>query len=188
MNILIYFRDQKIISGAIFASGLIATLLLINYGTVQSADERVEFRKTNYNFTFQYSPQWNVYEIPGMSYLRVENFDIRALDALPFEQRRERSKDYFKLEIVVLPSEGLSLSEWVQNQNNSSVPLPKVLEQTNTEVAGYPAIYQIEQFGSLIHPVIFVLKDEHIYLFNLSGTYESFKPFADEIIESFQFK
>lgn len=134
-------------------------------------------------YTFQRPEGWNVYRIPGMSYERVENIDARTWDTLSQEQRQ----NYFKIEIVVLPRNGLSLHEWIAKQN-TYYPRPKVLEQKAMKVAGQFAVYQLEQFGSLVHPVIFIQKDDKIYLLNISNTYEKFQDKIDEFIENFKFK
>ena len=118
-----------------------------------------------------------------MSYTRLENLDARQLDTLPTDIQRQ----YFKIEVVILPVEGLSLSEWVHKQNTTSYPLPKVLEQHDIKVAGQPAIYQVEQFGTFVHPVVFIKKDEHIYLLNISSGGDEHKPTIDTFLKQFTF-
>lgn len=162
----------------------ISTISLSNkaFGEIPTS-EFDSYQKENSQYNFKYPPTWKIKEIPTMAYLRVENMDSDTLNSLPKEAR----KDYFKIEVVTLPSKGLSLNDWVQKQNTTSYPLPKVIEQKNIEVAGQPAIYQIEQFGSFMHPAVFIKKGENIYILNISSMDEKFKEQVEEFINNFQF-
>jgi len=149
-----------------------------------STDEFVEYIGQNPDFSFKKPSSWHVYEILDRSYVRVENLDGRSFKTLPAEIQRQ----YFKIEVVVLPNpSGLSLSDWVFKQNTTSYPLPRVLSQQSVEVAGQPAVYQIEQFGTLIHPVVFLQKDERIYILNISSRDERFKLATEKFIHNFEF-
>lgn len=144
----------------------------------------VQYTNHTGKYTTHYPREWRAYEIPSMSYVRFENIDADSLNSLSPSERN----NYFKIEVVTLPNQNnLSINEWVEKQNTTSYPLPKVLEQRDIEVAGLPAIYQVEQFGSLIHPAVFILKDQSIYIINIFPTYESHKEVVDDFIKNFQF-
>lgn len=146
--------------------------------------EFVQHVNTAQKFSVRYPSSWRAYEIPSMSYVRFENMDADSLNSLPQSERN----NYFKIEVVTLPNpNNLPLHDWVQKQNTTSYPLPKVLEQRNIEVAGQSAIYQIEQFGSLIHPAVFIMKDRSVYIINILNDDESHRSTIDDFIKNFQF-
>lgn len=147
-----------------------------------ATDQLVSYNSQNIDYAFKYPSTWNVYEIPGMSYLRVENIDARKLG----QYSKNIQNQYFKIEVIKLSSDGLSLKDWVNRQNTTSYPLPKVISQENIEVAGYPAIYQIEQFGSLVHPAIFVSKGDSVYILNILSSDAKYDQVVEEIINNFE--
>lgn len=134
----------------------------------------------HFDYTFAVPEGWDVYQIPSMSYQRVESFDARRIT-------EENSGDYVKIEIVALPANGLSLEAWVQRQNTESYPLPTVLEQKQVEVAGEPALYQLEQFGSSVSQAYFILKGDRVYLIIPSSADERFSATIRAFVASFAF-
>jgi hypothetical protein len=137
----------------------------------------------NPKFAFRYPSDWHTYEVPSISYVRVENIDSRTLKFLTNSEREK----YFKIEVVVLPSGGLSLNKWVEKQNTTSPPLPKILEQKEIEVAGHPAIYQLEQFGTHVSPAIFVAREDHVYIINPSSNKPEFREAISTFLANFAF-
>lgn len=147
------------------------------------ADSTRTYASERFGYELTYPKGWKVYEIPDMSYVRFENIDAHTLDSLS----KAKQSEYFKIEVVVLPAHNLPLDEWVDRQNTTSYPIPKVLEQETIDVAGYKGMYQMEQFGSMVHPVVFVLKDDRIYLFNISPNYKSYELEIEAFLRDFKF-
>jgi len=151
--------------------------------TREEASNTMTFNGYSEKYTFHYPDTWNVHETPNMSYVRLENINVRELNLLSKGERNQ----YFKIEVVELPANGLSLDEWVERQNIRSYWLSKILEKANLEISGHPAIYQLEQFGSLISPVFFIKKGGYVYIINPSNNDESHKPVIDDFLKSFKF-
>lgn len=149
---------------------------------VAISSSQVLYTDTRLGYSFKRPAEWRVYQVPSMSYARLENANAAQWDSLSDTQR----SNYFKIEVVVLPRNGFSLQEWVRRQNTTE-PRPNVLEQKDIEVAGYPALYQLEQFGSLVHPAVFIQKDDKIYILNISGTYGRFQKEIEDFITNFEF-
>lgn len=146
--------------------------------------ELVSYENAEGSYTFKHPALWNVYAVSSMSYMRLENLEAQSLESQPKDIQRQ----YFKIEMVKLSAKGLPLDEWVTRQNTTSYPLPKVVEQRNIEVDGHPAIYQVEQFGSFVHPVIFIEKGNFVYILNISSAADVFEPLIKEFIENFSFE
>lgn len=154
------------------------------YGDLTGANSPlVTYNDEKLGYTLTKPASWNVHTIPSMAYMRIENLDPNSLSSLPIEVARQ----YFKIEVVVLPADGLSLNDWVDRQNTTSYPLPKIVAQTPTVVGGEVAVYQFEQFGSFVHPVVFIKKNDQIYLINISSNSNVFKAVTDAFLKNFSF-
>lgn len=141
-----------------------------------------EFAHAKYAYATKYPKAWNMHDIPSMSYTRFENKVISS----DLHDHADAS-DYFKIEVVVLPRNGMFLDEWVRNQNTTSYPLPEVHEQQVIEVDGNKAIYQIEQFGNLVKPAIFIEKGEYVYIINPSNNKRENKAVLNLFLRDFKF-
>lgn len=177
---------------AVVGLGSVGAYVSAQHGETQQAQTFVTewdsktlttYSRDNTTYSFKHPDTWRVNEIPSMSYVRVENIDARTLDTLSRDVRDQ----YFKIEVVTLPRNGLSLNDWVEKQNTTSYPLPTVLEQKNIEVAGQPAIYQVEQFDSFVHPAVFVEKGDNVYIINISSNEGKYRTTVEEFIKGFSF-
>ena len=89
------------IFSALFAIGMLTFFSSVVFGNILVTDNKEaqswqEFRVYNDNggkYTFRYPESWHTYELPGMSYMRLENMDARLLSSLSEEARRQ----YFKI-------------------------------------------------------------------------------------------
>lgn len=131
-------------------------------------------------YSFRSPEGWNVSQAPVMGYTRVENFKS--------ENVTDRNEgDYFKIEVVALPSDGLGLNEWVERQVTTSYPLPVVQERGEMEIAGQRAIHQVEVFGSNTARVFYVAKGGTIYIIAASRAEDKYKVVVDEFIANLNF-
>ena len=144
------------------------------------------YNSVTQNYSFHHPASWQVYDRPDnlFPYLRIENFDSRGARS----QKKGEDQQYFKIEVVTLPNDkNLVLSEWIKELVTTSHPLPEVVEQKSIQVAGLPAIYQLERVGSFVHPVVYVQKNENVYLINILNSDSKFKIIVDNFLESFSF-
>ena len=197
-------KEFLIRKGAGKATVFSVTLLLLVVGSLLFSVTRAEFLSTEETqseqgmipnetlaiydrkeqYVFRYPSNWHIYEIPSMSYVRVENRDARTLGFLS----NSENKQYFKIEVVTLPAQGLSLDEWVKRQNETSHPLPNVLERKEIRVTGHPAIYQLERFGAHVSPAIFVANEDLIYIINPSSNKPEFEGIISIFLDNFVFE
>lgn len=152
-------------------------------GTGVTEDEYVTH--TSKEFSFEYPRNWFIYDYSDTEpfpIVQLTNYDLNAFTESPYAQGR-----YFKLEIVKLPNEkSLPLEEWINDFMISQESEPKLEKRKPFVLGNMEAIWQDELVQNIQHPVIYLLRDPSVYLFNL-GPISEFSEELGRVLESFQF-
>ena len=173
-----------VVAGAYVASRYSGKGEVQSEGTDVPQDEYVTH--TSKEFSFEYPKRWFVYDYSNTEpfpIVQLTNYEIDVFVESPHAQG-----NYFKLEIVKLPNEkNLSLEKWIDDFMKSQESQPELEERKSFPVGNVQAIWQDEIVQGINHPVVYLSKDNSVYLFNFGTLLPDFSEELDRFLKSFQF-
>lgn len=170
MHSFVFGRTKKIYffvgSTAIVILTLITFLVNDSRGQITQTIAGVEYKQNiTSEYSFYYPSGWYVNDQTNihLPYVAVANMNPEAVKKLPINSRGQ----YFKFEIVRLSNpSNLTLDQWVESFINESPSHPEVISSESILVSGENAIKTIEKVRDFLHPMVYVLHGEYIYLIN----------------------
>lgn len=140
-------------------------------------------------YSFVYPPNWFVRYNPNTgigSLTQIANFDPNVLINSPYAR-----EGYFKIEIARLDNPKLlPLDAWISEYIEiiSDIDEVTIIDSENLIVDDYDAIRTIQSVRSAVHPVVYIAKDNFVYLIGTSTLTPEFEIVFDKLISSFKFK
>lgn len=137
-------------------------------------------------YSFNYPKNWFLRdnsEDPNSSfYLSISNYDPNLLPP------HEGPEDFFKIEVYKLPNLNyLTLQTWIENFVKESPTGSSIIDQREGVIDGHKTLFVNQIVGGGPRPVIYIARENFVYLIQGGSRSEAVQPFFDDFLQSFRF-
>lgn len=153
--------------------------------SVPNKDELVSYVPASKEYSFNYPKNWFINDVsnyPNNSYIAITNYDVSLLPP------HGGPSDFFKIEVYRLANENhLSLKDWIENLAKESPTGSSIIDEKESVIDGEKALLVTQTVGGEPRQIIYIQKEDFIYLIQGGSRDQQFQNFFDTFLQSFHF-